>query len=290
MKRKMPAAIAVICAAGLILGTTIWVHAATAKPVIIGFANMAANVEKSYGTVLELDLTLRNGEPVYKANLLVGGKRVPVYFNAVTGVEIERKDAVALDEDETALYYDYRIASSAGGRGKTSAEVAAGAQTRYSAEAKISHERAKEIALAKVGGGTVTEMDLDYEQGVLVYEAEIRYNGIEYEVDVNASTGEVVKFRSDHSSGGNPAGPTAAQQPAATSSQPQSGSSSPQISYEKAKDIAIAKVGGGTVRGIDLDYEGGRPVYEIEVRYGSREYEVYVDASTGEIVRYKMDD
>jgi len=286
MRRKFMIAIAVICVAGAILGGTVLAQAATTKSTITGFADMAANVEKSYGTVLELDLTMRNGEPVYKANIIIGGERVLVYFSAVTGTEIERRDAVALDGDETRIYYDYNITSSAGSQGKTASEIAAGAQTSYSAEAKISYERAKEIALAKVGGGTVEEIDLDYENGILVYEVEIKYKGIEYEVDVNATTEEVVKFKSDHSTDN-----TSAQKPStSTPSQSQSDSSTAQISYEKAKEIALAKVGGGTVKEIELDHENGRLVYEAEVKYDGREYEIDIDATSGEIVKYKIDD
>ena len=290
MKKKLTIAIAVICVTGFILGGTVLAQAATSKTTIIGFADMAASVEKSYGTVLELDLTMRNGEPVYKANVIVGGKRMLVYFNAVTGTEVERKSAVALDEDETKIYYDYNIASSASGQGKTASEIAAGAQTSYSAEAKISYERAKEIALAKVGGGTVKEIDLDYENGILAYEVEIKYNGIEYEVDVNATTGEVVKFKSDHSTHSSNNSTSSSTQKPSTTSGLQSDSSTAQISYERAKEIAIAKVGGGTVKEIELDRENGRLVYEVEVKYNGREYEIDIDAATGEIVKYKVDD
>lgn len=197
MKKKLKIAIAVICAAGFMLGGAILAQAATTKSMIIGFADMAASVEKNYGTVLELDLTLRSGEPVYKANIIIGGKRVLVYFNAFTGTEIERKSAVALDEDETKIYNDYNLASSVGGQGKTTSEIAAGAQTSYAAEAKISYERAKEIALAKVGGGTVKEIELDRENGRLVYDAEVKYNGMEYEIEIDAATGEIFKYKID---------------------------------------------------------------------------------------------
>lgn len=197
MKKKLPIVIAIVCMAGFIFGEVVMADAATAKSTIIGFADMAASVEKSYGTILELDLTLRGGEPVYKANIIVGGKRVLVYFNAVTGTEIERKSAVALDEEETKIYNDYNIVSSVSGQGKTISEIAAGAQTSYSAKAQISYERAKEIALAKIGGGTVREIELDREKERLVYEIEVRYNGMKYEIDIDAATGEILKYKID---------------------------------------------------------------------------------------------
>lgn len=286
MKRKMTAIVAV-CVMCLMLMSSVFAYAASTKPTIISFANMAASIEKSYGTVLELDLTLRNDKPVYKASVIIDGKRVLVYLDALTGTEIERKEPVALDDEETEIYTNYEVGTSANataGQAQTTGQT----QTGTPAAITITYEKAKEIALTKVGGGTVREIELDYEHGILVYEVEIKYNGIKYEVDVNAETGEIVKFKSEYSSN------TAAlstSQPTATSTPSQSGSTaSGQISYEKAKEIALAKVGGGTIKDIELDYEKGRLVYEVEVKYNSREYEVKIDAATGEIVKYRIDD
>jgi len=231
MKRKMTAAITVVSVTCLILTSSVFAYAATTKPTIKGFASMAASVEKSYGTVLELDLTMRNGEPV--------------------------------------------------------SEIAAQTQTSYSSIATITYERAKEIALAKVGGGTVKEIELDYEHGVLVYEVEIKYNDAEYDVDIDAATGEIVKYKSEYSTNN----ATTTQNPSTTPKPSQSDSTaSTQITYDRAKEIALAKVGGGTVKEIELDYEKERLVYEVEIKYNGQEYEIDIDAATGEIVKYKIDD
>lgn len=151
--------------------------------------------------------------------------------------------------------------------------------------AQISYERAEEIALAKVGGGTVREIELDRERGVLVYDAEIKYNGVKYEVDIDAITGEIVKFKQRGSS--RSAAPTA---PPPAQAESQSNSSSGQISRERAEEIALAEVGGGTVREIELDRKKGRLAYEVEVKYDGWEYEVDIDAATGEIIKFEVDD
>ena len=62
-------------------------------------------------------------------------------------------------------------------------------------EAKISKEKAKEIALrhANVNEDKVSdfEIDLDTENGALVYEISFDSNGKEYDYDVNATTGDI---------------------------------------------------------------------------------------------------
>ncbi len=68
-------------------------------------------------------------------------------------------------------------------------------ETDTSSKAKISKERAKEIALkhAKLKESDITdyEIDLDNENGKLVYEISFESNGKEYDYDVDATTGDV---------------------------------------------------------------------------------------------------
>ncbi len=64
----------------------------------------------------------------------------------------------------------------------------------------IGVSRAKEIALKKVPGAKnshVKEIHLDRENGRMVYEGEIHYNGWEYEFDIDAVTGAIVKWKVD---------------------------------------------------------------------------------------------
>lgn len=41
------------------------------------------------------------------------------------------------------------------------------------------------------------KLELDYDDGVAVYEVEIIYNGMEYEMEINASTGAVIEFEAE---------------------------------------------------------------------------------------------
>ena len=141
----------------------------------------------------------------------------------------------------------------------------------------ITLEKAKSIALAKVPGANnshVRELHLDRENGRLVYEGEIFYNGQEYEFDIDAVTGDIVKWKVDEISNN-------------------SGyinnnvNNSQAITMEKAKSIALAQVPGANQSHfgkIELDHDYGRAVYEIEIFYNNSKYEFDIDASTGEII------
>jgi uncharacterized membrane protein YkoI len=63
------------------------------------------------------------------------------------------------------------------------------------ARATFSPDAAIKIALARVPGGAITEAELEEEDGRLVYSFEIKVAGTagEHEVDVDATTGEVVQ-------------------------------------------------------------------------------------------------
>lgn len=72
--------------------------------------------------------------------------------------------------------------------------------TSVNEENLIGEAKAKELALAKVSGATeqhIYDFDLDRDNGVLEYEGEIRYNGMEYEFEINAETGEFIKWQEE---------------------------------------------------------------------------------------------
>ena len=63
---------------------------------------------------------------------------------------------------------------------------------------RVTKEEAKQIALNKAGvtekAATFTKAKLDYDDGREEYEFEFYADGMEYDVDVDANTGRVVKF------------------------------------------------------------------------------------------------
>jgi len=141
----------------------------------------------------------------------------------------------------------------------------------------IGVNKAINIALKKVPGASSSHMkkiNLDRENGRMVYEGEIYYNGQEYEFDIDAVTGDIVKWKVDEIS--NNSGYIK-----------NNVNNSQTITMEKAKSIALAQVPGANQSHfgkIELDHDHGRAVYEIEIFYNNSKYEFDIDASTGEII------
>jgi uncharacterized membrane protein YkoI len=58
--------------------------------------------------------------------------------------------------------------------------------------ARIDQDAARAAALREMPGATVTELELDEEDGFLVYEADLVHDGAEYELLIDAGTGRVL--------------------------------------------------------------------------------------------------
>lgn len=68
---------------------------------------------------------------------------------------------------------------------------------------------------------------------------------------------------------------------------------SPQVSRDRAIEIALSRVSGaGTqhIEDVELDDDDGRLQWEIEIEYQDRDYDVIVDAHSGEILKFEADD
>ena len=62
-------------------------------------------------------------------------------------------------------------------------------------------------------------------------------------------------------------------------------------SFRGSSKIAFDRVGGGYLIKTELDYDDddGIKKYEIEIKNGNKEYELEINADTGEIIKYEED-
>jgi hypothetical protein len=63
--------------------------------------------------------------------------------------------------------------------------------------ARVSEDDARAAAQRAVPGATVTDVDLEEEDGFLVYEADLWRDGVEFDVTVDAGSGEVLCTEQD---------------------------------------------------------------------------------------------
>lgn len=159
----------------------------------------------------------------------------------------------------------------------------------------IDKEQAKSIALTHAGVTADTafleKCELDYENGIMVYEIEFQSGGYEYDYDINAATGEVVGHKKEadnhHAAHGNQSSGTG-------NHNIDSGSNTgTNIGEEQAKTAAYSHAGVSADQVIlekcTQDYEDGIIVYEIEFRSGGYEYEYDIHAVTGEVLSFKKE-
>ena len=153
----------------------------------------------------------------------------------------------------------------------------------------ISADRAKEIALAdaglKEGNAVFLKVKLERDDGRYQYDVEFYSGTTEYDYEIDAATGSVLKNQKERDDDYIPAQSGGSQT---------SGGSGSYIGEASAKEIAFthAGVAANTVYEYesDLDEEHVTMIYEIEFKAGNYEYEYEIDAVSGSVLKYEWDE
>ena len=96
--------------------------------------------------------------------------------------------------------YDYEIDAAAGMILEVDYDADSFTPPDPAVTGTISQDKAREIALSQVPGATaknLTKLTLDRDDGRLVYEIEIKYNGLEYDFEINAADGVILDMDID---------------------------------------------------------------------------------------------
>ena len=152
----------------------------------------------------------------------------------------------------------------------------------------ISEDQAKNVSLSHAGVSanaiTEYESELDREHGIMVYEIEFKCEGFEYEYEIDASTGAVLKHQKETDDDYIP--PQAGAQ--------SSGGNGSYIGEARAKEIAFSHAGvsANSVQEYEaeLDDDDGMMIYEIEFKANNYEYEYEIDAASGSVLKYEWDE
>lgn len=196
-------------------------------------------------------------------------------------------------------------------------------------KAYIGQEEALKLACAHAGIGVSeaqrVEVEFDSEKGVMVYEVEFTDNEAEYEYDIDAVTGEILKFEAEtKKTAGKPASGTSYNDEDTTKAavpgnmgvqestgyshhhNESSGHHGTNVSGTAQQTADTSYIGEAaawaaalghagvtedilTKKEIKLDRENGRMIYEIEFDAGRNEYEYEIDAVSGDILKSEID-
>lgn len=147
----------------------------------------------------------------------------------------------------------------------------------------ITVDKVKEIASNKVPNGIITDLDLEKTANGYIYEVEIYKDNYEYDLILDASNGSEIsmtKYLDDWDW----------DYDEFEYEDNKNNTNNNQISAEQAKQIALEKVPGATITKLELDYDDGKAKYEGKMYKGGIEYEFEIDAYTGKIIEWDIDD
>ena len=157
---------------------------------------------------------------------------------------------------------------------------------------QVTPEVAKSIMLNKVPGANILEFSYDGDDKTPKYDGTLIKDNYEYEVDVNAKTGQIIKFEKEAiftpNSNGNANNASANTQQSTTQNNNASTTRKAYIGESKAKSIMLNKVPGATISKFYLDNDA-TPEYDGELIKGDYEYNISVDAVTGEIREFSKE-
>ncbi len=169
-----------------------------------------------------------------------------------------------------------------------------------SQNAQLTAEDAEDIALANAGytRGEVAfkPTEFDFEKGRSVWEVEFYHENTEYDFEIDANTGEILKKEQEIER--KPIKPTPAPEPTPKPApeptpEPEKPSAPTELSEERALEIALADAGltADVISRlkIEKDRDDGVWIYEIEFYYGYTEYEYEIHVSDGKILERDID-
>ncbi len=241
-------------------------------------------------TIADLDLDKKSSGYVYELELYKDGVEYELTLDAKTGEQRSLKSewgaaglntqtatttaaATTATQTTTTAPATSETAEASQTNAATSKATAAAPKTTTAAQSndsgRISQQEAEQIALKKVPGATVKKIKLEKDDGRWQYEGELITDSAEYDFEIDAATGAILKWEQENKT------------PKTTAAQEKT-----TISSEKARSIVLAKAPGATIIEMELDRDDGRMTYEGEARKDGMEYEFELDAYTGTILKW----
>lgn len=244
------------------------ITAAKAKEIALNHAGVAADK----ATFIKAELDKDDGVKKYEIEFKVENVEYEYEINATSGRII--KSEKDIDKDYV--------------------KAANNNQTQAASTGTITSDKAKEIALnhagVKAADAKYIKAEYDYDDGVRKYDVEFTVGNTEYDYEINAANGNIIKAEKDIDDDYKKPVTTTTK---VTTTKAAANANSDVISLAKAKEIALnhagVKADDATFVKAKLDKDDGVQVYEIEFCIGRVDYEFEINAKTGAIIDYEKD-
>lgn len=206
------------------------------------------------------------------------------------GKQIYEVDLLTKDYRE----YDFDIYAENGAVLNVDYEWKAAPSNTAATPAVVTLEQAKAFAAAHAGltaeAVTFKKAETDLDDGRVIHEIEFfTADRKEYEYEIDAATGAVLKWEYDLK---HYTPLTQTQKPASDAAQSKPATTVSGIEGAKAAALKMAGLSDSDVRWgeVEQDYDDGRLIYEGEFYYNHMEYEFEIDAATGAVIDWDVDE
>lgn len=183
MKKKLGIAVATIAGAG-VFGLGIYhSDAAQADPTLSTDEIRQMVTEQYPGTITEMELEKELNKVVYEVEVESNGKEIDLKLDGNTGEVLKTKEKEIMNNEKD---------DDADDRDDDSDDD----KNIDPSKATIDVKKVEEIAL-KEFAGTITDLELDEDDGRLIYEIEVKNDKKEADFDIDATTGEILEMDID---------------------------------------------------------------------------------------------
>lgn len=130
--------------------------------------------------------------------------------------------------------------------------------------------QAEKKALKEVKNAVVTETDMDYKKGTLIYEIQLVKGTREYDITYRASDGKMIAYGWEEYK--------------VTPSDNQK-----IMSENKCRALVRKKVKKGRITSLRRKYDGGVVIYKVKMEKSNKKYELKFHAGTGKLLEYEWE-
>lgn len=269
-----------------------YIGEAEAKKIAFAHANVAEQDINFY----KMDMDVERGVMVYELDFTCGGYEYEYDIDARTGDIVKNQKEVGdnmivqkpkpvqqqsqqpMQQPQTSKTTETQNTTQNATLNTPPAE-----RNTSAATAGITLEQAKDIALNHAGQSAASVVykkeKLDYYNGVQFYKIEFISGYAEYDYEINSVTGEILDYSVEN------------KEKAVHNTN--TGAATASITLEQAKEIALNHAGQSaasvTFTKAKLDHDDGMQIYDIEFISGGVEYEVEINAATGQVWDYDVD-